>query len=200
MEENKISRTDRKRESMKKWREKNPNYDKEYHQKHREERKEYNKKYNFIKYEEGIDHIIWFLKSIQDGIDFLPKYGSVYKITNTKTGKSYIGQSTKLLKERYHGNIIKSWIEERKAKPSQKFIEELIEEDFEVTEVLDDAFCQRQLDMLEAFYIYYYDTFNFGYNINAGLWNSIRGVKEFNEILEKNNLIWNGIKLTKMEV
>jgi hypothetical protein len=85
-------------------------------------------------------------------------------------------------------NIIKGWNKERLEKSNQKFTEELIEEDFEVTEVLDVACCEYHLDILEAYWIEYYDSYNNGYNNQPGNHNTNDGLEEFVEILQQHNL------------
>ena len=107
---------------------------------------------------------------------------------NVKTGHVYIGQTTQLLKDRYGSKeVIKGWIKERKTYENQKFVEELIEEDFEVTEFLDVAFCQYHLDKLEN-----------GYNNECGNHNTDNGIEEFNQILKENNLEFINGKLMKI--
>ena len=118
----------------------------------------------------------------------LPIYGYIYKFENIKTRRVYIGETINPLKERYKSNVIQGWIKERLKYDNQKFTEELIEEDFKVTEVLDVAFCQYHLDKLEAYYINKYDSYNNGYNNREGNYNTTDGLKEFNEILAKHNL------------
>ena len=127
----------------------------------------------------------------------IPVYGTIYKITNTKTGHIYIGQTITSLKHRYNNDIIKGWIKERKEKQSQKFLNELIEEDFIVTELFDVACCQYHLDKLEAYWINYYDSYNNGYNNNAGLHITDDGIEEFNQILSTHNLEYKDGKIIK---
>lgn len=117
---------------------------------------------------------------------------------NTKTDHIYIGQTIKPLKERYKSNIIQGWIEERLKYNGQKFTEELIEEDFVLTEALDVAFCQYHLDKLEAYWINKYDSFLNGYNNREGNHNTDDGIEEFNQILLENNLQFIDGKLVKI--
>ena len=119
---------------------------------------------------------------------------------NIKTDHIYIGQTIRPLSRRYKSNIIKGWIEDRLAKNNQKFTEELIEEDFIVTELFDIAFCQYHLDKLEAYYIDKYDSYNNGYNNNAGHHDTDDGIEEFNQILKENNLQFINGQLLRMEV
>ena len=117
---------------------------------------------------------------------------------NVKTGHVYIGQSIQPINRRYARGIVQCWIKERLEKDTQKFKEELIEADIKVTEVIDIAFCQYHLDKLEAYYIDKYDSYNNGYNNNAGYWNRDDGLDEFNEILKAYNLQFIDGKLVKI--
>jgi hypothetical protein len=118
----------------------------------------------------------------------LNKYGYIYKFENTKTGRVYIGQTILPLTVRYQENIIGNWIKERLNKASQKFKEELIEEDFEITEVLAVGCCRWHLDKLEVYYIDKFNSQHNGYNIQGGNYHSDDGIEEFNQILKENNL------------
>ena len=118
----------------------------------------------------------------------LPIYGYIYKFENIKTGHQYLGQTIQPLNVRYGTNIIKSWIKERKEKQSQKFLDELNEEDFIVTELLDVACCEYHLNVLESYYIDKYNSYNNGYNNNYGNYKTDDGVKEFIELLKQYNL------------
>ena len=84
--------------------------------------------------------------------------------------------------------IINEWIKERKERTNQKFIEELNEEDLELTEILDVAFCQYHLDKLEVYYINKFNCCDNGYNSHPGNHKSKDGIEEFNQILLKHNL------------
>ena len=123
-------------------------------------------------------------------------YGIIYKITNIINSKCYIGQTTVLLSERYSGDIIKSWVKERKEYQNQKYKEELTDGNF-VVEIIDVAICQYHLDKLEAYYINEYDSYNNGYNNNAGKYNTNDGIEEFNQILEENGLEFVNNKIIK---
>ena len=173
-------------------------YGKRYRDEHKESAKKYMKQwYDGIK-ENNLQYISNIVEQINPMMKNLPVYGYIYKFENIKTGHQYLGQSTLPLKERYGSNAIKSWIKERLDKSNQKFTEELIEEDIVVTEVLDVAFCQYHLDKLEAYWINYYDSYNNGYNNNAGYHNTDDGLEEFNKILEKNGLEFINGKLKKI--
>ena len=72
----------------------------------------------------------------------------------------------------------------------QKFNEELNEKDIKVTEVLAVGCCKYHLDKLEVFYINKYNSFNEGYNNNAGHHNTSDGIEEFYKILKDYNLLF----------
>ena len=181
-------------EQQKQWRENNKEnkreYDKQYRQDNAEHIKEYNKQwYDDIK-ENNLKYISSIVEQINPVMKDLPVYGYIYKFENIKTGHVYIGQTTYPLKMRYgfEGGIIKSWIKERREKVTQKFIEELIEEEFEVKELFDVACCKYHLDKLEAYWINKYDSCNNGYNNNTGYHDTDDGLEEFVGILEQHNL------------
>ena len=203
------------KENTRKFIEKNPEYYKEYKKRNKEKIKEYHKEYyqknieqrreyrlkNIERYKEldkkrierdkkeNLIKIANELKQVNSVLNQLniSLYGSIYKITNVKTGHVYIGQTVQSLKGRYHGGIIKKWIKERNHHQNQKFKEELIEEDF-IYEVLDVAFCQYHLDKLEVYYIDKYDSFLNGYNNTPGNHATDDGKEEFENILKENNL------------
>ena len=80
---------------------------------------------------------------------------------------------------------------------NQKFKEELQEEDFTI-EVIDFGVCQYHLDKLEAYYIDKYDSYNNGYNNNAGHHSTDDGLEEFEQILKENGLQFIDGKLVKV--
>ena len=177
--------------------EKTKEYDKQYYQKNKEYKKEYGKQRYETDKQNNLQKISEMIKqsnSILKELD-LSVYGYIYKIENIKTGHVYIGQTTNPLKARYGSNIIQGWIKERLDKDTQKFTEELIEEDFIVTEVLDVGYCKYHLDKLESYWIDYYDSFNNGYNNCAGNHETDDGLKEFNKMLSKYNLRFENGKL-----
>jgi hypothetical protein len=118
----------------------------------------------------------------------LNAYGYIYLFTNIKTGHHYVGQTKLPLDVRYQKEIIKAWIKDRKKFKSQKFKEELIEENFKVTEMLAVGCCQYHLDKLEVYFIDKYDSYNNGYNNQDGNYRTNDGIEEFKQILEENNL------------
>ena len=177
-------------EYMKQYCKNNKEHKKEYMKQYNKENAERYKRYYQNNKENNLQEISNILEQISPLFKELnlPIYGYIYKFVNIKTGHIYIGQTTIPLNHRYGNEIINSWIKERKEKQSQKFINELIEEDIQYTEVLDIAFCQYHLDKLEAYYISYYDSYNNGYNNNAGHHNTDNGIEAFKQILMENNL------------
>ena len=185
--------------------EKKKEYDKQYHKDNAEHFKQYYKQYHkdnaerkkqYYKqhYKDNIENNLQYISSIVEQIRPIFKelsltvYGYIYKFENIKTGHQYLGQSIQPLDKRYGSNVIKSWIKERKHYQNQKFKDELIEEEFEVTELFDVACCQYHLDKLEAYWINKYDSCNNGYNNNTGYHDTDDGLEEFIEILEQHNL------------
>ena len=119
----------------------------------------------------------------------LPVYGTIYKITNIKTNRSYIGQTTSSLNQRYSGDVIKTWLNERNGKPTQKFKDELTnKEDFVYEEMLNVGCCKYHLNQLEAYYIDYYNSYEDGYNNNGGPHDDNDGFEEFVEMLQRYNI------------
>lgn len=174
---------------------------KERNKQYRKDNAEYYKQYRQDNAENNLQHISSIVEQVSPIFKQLnlPIYGYIYKFENVKTGHVYIGQTIKPLKTRYgqEGGIIKSWIKERKEKQNQKFIDELIEEDFIVTEMLDVACCQYHLDKLEVCYIDKYGSYNNGYNNTAGNHITNDGIEEFIEILQQYNLEFIDGKIVK---
>lgn len=84
----------------------------------------------------------------------------IYKITNKKNGKTYIGQTKKALAERVKGHL------SRKSKIGKAMIEDGIE-NFDIS-VIDYADTQKELDELERFWISFYNACETGYNTLKG--------------------------------
>lgn len=175
------------KDKMKQWYKENKGHIKEYSK----QRYETDKSNNVAELTKMLHQLTPMLKKLN-----VKAYGSIYKITNIKTGKCYIGQTVQLLKHRYREEVIKGWIEERKRKKKQKFSEELIEENF-VIETIDYGICQYHLDKLEAYYIDKFDSYNNGYNNNVGHYKTDDGIEEFIQILEENNLEFIDNKIIK---
>lgn len=113
----------------------------------------------------------------------LKVYGIIYKITNLKNKKVYIGQTDRArgFKDRYcaHGNGIERVYNYYKRELRQgkicnnhlmKSIEKYGFDNFKVDECFDVAFSRTELDIKERIYIEYYNSTNneLGYNILKG--------------------------------
>ena len=128
----------------------------------------------------------------------LDAFGIIYKVTNVKTNRIYIGQTVTSLNVRYGANLIQGWIQDRLKKTNQKFKEELIDENDFIIDRIDVGVCQYHLNRLESFYINKYDSFYNGYNNNSGPHIDNEGIEEFNDILKKYNLKFEGNKLIEI--
>ena len=189
---------ERKKETNKKYFQKHAEYykeyykinKKEYYDKNSEKIIEYKKQRRKDMKQENIENITNMLEEIDPILKELnlPVYGYIYKIENIVTGRVYVGQTIRPLKERYKGGVVKGWIKDRRKRQSQKFLEELIEENFVFTEVLAVGISQYHLDKLESYWIKEYNSCENGYNNQPGNHKSEEGLKEFNEILKANNL------------
>ena len=186
------------RRRNKKWRENNSDYDKEYRENNLDKIKEYRKKHpNYDKQRYKINknnNVIEITKILHQLNPILKTlsteaYGSIYKITNIKTDRVYIGQTILPLEKRYGSNIIQGWIKERKKKKNQKFLYELEkEEDFIVDRSIAVGICEYHLNALEVYFINKYNSCENGYNNNVGNHNTTDGLEEFNKILSQYNI------------
>lgn len=92
-------------------------------------------------------------------------YGTIYKITNTKTGKVYIGKTTKSLNDRLQGYI-------NNADKGNNFklslaIRKYGKENF-IIEPIDFAETREELNEKEIHYISEYNSLEDGYNMTMG--------------------------------
>ena len=92
-------------------------------------------------------------------------YGTIYKITNTKTGKVYIGKTTKSLNDRLQGHI-------NNADKGNNFklslaIRKYSKENF-IIEPIDFAETREELNEKEIHYISEYNSLEDGYNMTMG--------------------------------
>jgi hypothetical protein len=222
--EYRIKNRERLLEKEKLYRETHPNYMKEWHKNHKEHNRQYyldnlehRKQYNLEnrekqlayfkqryidKREENIKEIAEMLKEIKSIITEynLPIYGIIYRFQNIKTGRCYVGQTIRPLKERYCGGITKGWLRERNEHENQQFKEELTnEEDFILTEVLDVGICKWHLDKIESYYIDKYNAFEDGYNNMPGNYYTTDGLEEFKQILNTYNLEFKDNKIIKKD-
>ena len=181
------------KESKKEYYENNKEYILEQAKQHRKENQEFYKEYGRQRYSSRKEQNIQNIAEMLEQIDLvfkeknLPIYGYIYKFENIKTNRCYIGQTTTPLEHRYGANIISNWIKERKGKKTQKFKEELIEENFEF-KIIAVGCCQYHLDKLEVHCIDKYDSYKNGYNNNVGKFKTNDGINKFNQILSEHNL------------
>ena len=183
----------------------NQEHVKEYNKQYREENKEHYREWQKQRYESDknnniaeITQMLHQLSPIFETLN-LKAYGRIYKITNIKTNRIYIGQTILPLDVRYGTNVIKGWIENRKKFKNQKFLEELNNEEDFIIETINFGCCKYHLDKLEALYIDKYDSCNNGYNNNYGNYNTDDGIDEFNKILEENKLVFKNGELQLIE-
>ena len=92
-------------------------------------------------------------------------YGTIYKITNTKTGKVYIGKTTRSLNDRLQGHI-------NSADRGDNFklsraIRKYGKENF-IIEPIDFAETRDELNEKEVYYINEYKSLETGYNMTIG--------------------------------
>ena len=104
-----------------------------------------------------------------EGIQYGVIYGVVCKVTN----RWYIGQTTTSFNIRYSGDFFNHKIIELsedsfKGQLLADDIEKYGQENFEIFEVLDVAFSERELDEKEAYYIDLYKAYDEGYNSTRG--------------------------------
>ena len=192
----KIRENDRKRYKEKK--EYSKEYSKKWREKNKEKVRERKRNWKCTIKKKNIQIITDMLRQINPilkEID-IKAYGCIYKITGLNN-HNYIGQTTHSLSFRYHGDVIKWWIRERKAKQNQKFLEELQNEENFTIEIIDIGICQYHLNKLESYYIDKYDSYNNGYNNNLGHYKSDDGLEEFNQILSTHNLEYKDGKIIK---
>jgi len=88
----------------------------------------------------------------------------IYKITNLKTNKSYIGQTIRNPKMREYEHFCDSNIVRMKSKKLYNSIEKYGKENFTM-EIIDRAISLDHLNILEEYYVKEYDSINNGYNI-----------------------------------
>lgn len=106
----------------------------------------------------------------------LEVYGVIYKITNKKNGKVYIGQTVLGFKKRYNNT---NWWEKTHNEHLKSSITKYGIESFEVAEIFDFAFSKKELDIKEISYITMYksNNRNFGYNKKDGGTNGLHSIE-----------------------
>ena len=101
------------------------------------------------------------------------QYGNIYGVHCIPTDRWYIGQTITSFKIRSHGDFFNYKTNELsndsiKGKLLHDDIEKYGQENFEIFEVLDVAFSEKELDEKESYYIDYYKAYDEGYNSNRG--------------------------------
>lgn len=101
------------------------------------------------------------------------QYGIIYGVHCKVSNRWYIGQTIQGFNNRYRGNFLNhKFIELEDDCPKRELLKDDIEkygqESFEIFEVLDVAFSEKELDEKEAYYIDYYKAYDKGYNSNRG--------------------------------
>ena len=92
-------------------------------------------------------------------------YGTIYKITNTKTGKIYIGKTTKSLNDRLQGHINSA--DKGNNFKLSRAIRKYGKENF-IIEPIDVADTRNELNEKEIYYIKKYNSLEDGYNMTIG--------------------------------
>ena len=154
------------------WRESNPDYNRQWNESHREERHEYRCQWYGNKTQQEMIKIyenVTKQRYPNNGI----QYGIIYGVQNLITNRWYIGQTTIGFNTRYHGDFFNYKYNELsedgiKGKLLVDDIEKYGQENFEIIEVLDVAFSEKELDEKEAYYIDLYKAYDEGYNSTRG--------------------------------
>lgn len=92
-------------------------------------------------------------------------YGTIYKITNTKTGKVYIGKTTRSLNDRLQGHINSA--DKGNNFKLSRAIRKYGKENF-IIEPIDVADTRNELNEKEIYYIKKYNSLEDGYNMTMG--------------------------------
>lgn len=97
------------------------------------------------------------------------KYGTIYKITNTKNGKIYIGQTIRTLAERFTCHCKPCSASRKNGMPIAKAIQKYGKDCF-IIEKIDTAETKEELNKKEIAYISSFESYkkNIGYNISSG--------------------------------
>ena len=148
----------------------------EYHKQHYLENKEKISKRHQKWYENKIDEEI---KRIYENVtkNLYPnngiQYGIIYGVHCKVTDRWYIGQTTNSFDIRYNGDFFTYKLQglsedNPKAQLLQDDIEKYGQENFEIIEVIDVAFSEKELDEKECYYIDYHKAYDEGYNSYRG--------------------------------
>ena len=164
------------RERHRQWYENNKEEEREKHRQHYENNKEEIREYYRQRYENKTQQEMMKIyenvtkqRYPHNGI----QYGVIYGVVCNNTNRWYIGQTTTSFNTRYQGGFFNCKYNEL-SKDSNKGqlladdIEKYGQENFEIFEVLDVAFSEKELDEKEAYYIDLYKSYDEGYNSYRG--------------------------------
>ena len=101
------------------------------------------------------------------------QYGVIYGVVCNNTNRWYIGQTTNGFNTRYQGDFFNRKYNELSEDNSKgqllaDDIGKYGQENFQIFEVLDVAFSEKELDEKEAYYIDFYKAYDEGYNSSRG--------------------------------
>ena len=121
--------------------------------------------------------------------------GIIYKITCSKNGKVYIGQTTETIEQRLERHFKMAFAEEKPKIKFQRAIKKYGKENF-IIEEIDRAFSKEELDEKEKSWIAKYNSVKSGYNTALGGegGNTYAGISEerMDEIKQKISLANSG--------
>ena len=160
------------RERIRQWRENHKEEIREYRENHKEEiRERHRQKYENKTQQEmmKIYENVTKQRYPHNGI----QYGVIYGVVCNNTNRWYIGQTTTSVNTRYKGNFFNCKYNELSEDNSKgqllaDDIGKYGQENFQIFEVLDVAFSEKELDEKEAYYIDLYKSYDEGYNSNRG--------------------------------
>ena len=128
-------------------------------------------------------------------------YGYIYKITNTKNNKIYIGQTIKTVSERLNKHIQEARCEANGTRPPNYFHSAILKygEDAFVTEEIDTAKDANELNEKEIYWIDYYQATDksIGYNLMTGGRSGLKSDETKAKIGEKKKENWQDEELAK---
>ena len=164
-----IERTRQRYESNK---EKISNYKRQWYENNKEEILDHNHQYRNNKAQREVSKIhenVTKQRYPNKGV----QYGVIYGVVCNNTNRWYIGQTKTSFNTRYRGDFFKykldNLLEDNiKGKLLADDIEKYGQENFEIIEVLDVAFSEKELDEKEAYYIDLYKAYDEGYNSRRG--------------------------------
>lgn len=144
----------------------------QYRETHKEEMSDYQRQYNENKAQQEIMKIyenVTKQRYPHEGV----QYGVIYGVHCKANNRWYIGQTTRSFNIRYNGDFFKyKPYKLSEDNPNIQLltddIEKYSQENFEIFEVIDVAFSEKELDEKEAYYIDYYKAYYEGYNSNRG--------------------------------